>query len=323
MAGPPTIALYWCAGCGGCEESVFDMAEQLLDVYEKTRIVFWPAALDARSSDVEALADGEIDAAFINGAIRLDEHVQMVAPVAQKIQMPDRPRYLRPHGRRNRVGQFLFIQATAGLCLSARPQHGYPKGSPAPARAPTPAPPDIPCPDCYQRFCPWIGSWTWRPSSRGVRHHPKPWPRSLTRSSPAFCRPKARSTRIKRRCAIAAPDGIPGRNESRSADSKGLQDTLWDPTVCFLAQDLICLGPVTRGGCNARCISANMPCRGCFGPTTAMDDFGAGAMALIAALMADGDETDYEALIESIPDPGGLFYRYSLAASILGKGRRP
>jgi F420-non-reducing hydrogenase small subunit len=104
---------------------------------------------------------------------------------------------------------------------------------------------------------------------------------------------------------------------------KRLHETIWDPEVCFLPQGLICLGPVTRGGCNARCIGANMPCRGCFGPAPRMDDFGAGAVALIATLMADGDETDHEALIESIPDPTGLFYRYCLATSVLGRGYTP
>ena len=54
-----------------------------------------------------------------------------------------------------------------------------------------------------------------------------------------------------------------------------------------------------------------------------MDDFGAGAMAMIAGLMADGQDADLGALIGSIPDPAGLFYRYSLATSVLGKGYRP
>jgi F420-non-reducing hydrogenase small subunit len=102
-----------------------------------------------------------------------------------------------------------------------------------------------------------------------------------------------------------------------------LHETLWDPDVCFLPQGLICLGPVTRGGCNARCIGANMPCRGCFGPTQRMDDFGAGAVSLIAAVMADGDEAALEKRVGSIADPTGLFYRYALASSTLGRGRIP
>ena len=28
----PKIAFYWCAACGGCEEAVVDLAEDILDV---------------------------------------------------------------------------------------------------------------------------------------------------------------------------------------------------------------------------------------------------------------------------------------------------
>jgi F420-non-reducing hydrogenase small subunit len=95
---------------------------------------------------------------------------------------------------------------------------------------------------------------------------------------------------------------------------KRLHQTRWDPDVCFLPQGLICLGPVTRGGCGAQCIGANMPCRGCFGPTERVDDFGAGAITGVAAMMAGTDEAELTQLVDSIADPAGLFYRYCLAA---------
>jgi F420-non-reducing hydrogenase small subunit len=101
---------------------------------------------------------------------------------------------------------------------------------------------------------------------------------------------------------------------------KRLYEVLWDPDVCFLPQGLICLGPVTRGGCAARCIGANMPCRGCFGPTERVDDFGAGAIACIAAMLPGTEAAALEPLIDGMADPTGLFYRYSLAASVLGRG---
>ena len=69
----PKIALYWCSSCGGCEESVIDLAEDILKVVEAVDIVFWPVAMDFKYSDVEAMADGEISASLINGAIRMDE----------------------------------------------------------------------------------------------------------------------------------------------------------------------------------------------------------------------------------------------------------
>ena len=48
----PKIAFYWCASCGGCEEAVVDVAEQILDVVAAAEIVFWPVALDFKRSDV-------------------------------------------------------------------------------------------------------------------------------------------------------------------------------------------------------------------------------------------------------------------------------
>ena len=40
----PKIGIYWCASCGGCEEAVVDLAEDILGVVEKVDIVFWPCA---------------------------------------------------------------------------------------------------------------------------------------------------------------------------------------------------------------------------------------------------------------------------------------
>jgi hypothetical protein len=54
-----------------------------------------------------------------------------------------------------------------------------------------------------------------------------------------------------------------------------------------------------------------------------MDDFGGGAISLLAAVMADKNEAELTRLIDSIPDPAGLIYRYCLAASVLGRRGTP
>ena len=64
----PKVAFYWCASCGGCEETVLDLDERVLDVVAAVDIVFWPVALDFKRHDVEAMPDGSILAAFVNGA---------------------------------------------------------------------------------------------------------------------------------------------------------------------------------------------------------------------------------------------------------------
>lgn len=37
------------------------------------------------------------------------------------------------------------------------------------------------------------------------------------------------------------------------------------PKRCLLQEGVLCLGPVTRAGCEAKCIQAGLPCDGCFG----------------------------------------------------------
>jgi F420-non-reducing hydrogenase small subunit len=63
-----------------------------------------------------------------------------------------------------------------------------------------------------------------------------------------------------------------------------------------------------------------MPCRGCFGPTDQVKDQGAKSLSFLASMIDSEDERELEEIIRSIPDPAGLFYRYSLPTSML-RGR--
>ena len=95
-----------------------------------------------------------------------------------------------------------------------------------------------------------------------------------------------------------------------------------DPEKCFLLQGLFCMGPATRSGCGETCIKANMPCRGCFGPVDGVLDQGGKAASVMASLLGlDTEEkmteADIKKLLDSIADPAGTYYRFSLPASIL------
>lgn len=81
-------------------------------------------------------------------------------------------------------------------------------------------------------------------------------------------------------------DECPTKREKKAAggqikrpleDMAFKQDAPWEETRCFMEQGYLCLGPVTRSGCAGattedseakvpRCIKGYMPCRGCFGP---------------------------------------------------------
>ena len=87
MTSKPKIALYWCASCGGCEESVIDLAEDLVGFYASAHIVFWPIALDSKYDELASLCDGEITATFINGAIRMDEQERLAKLLRRKSRL--------------------------------------------------------------------------------------------------------------------------------------------------------------------------------------------------------------------------------------------
>ena len=93
--------------------------------------------------------------------------------------------------------------------------------------------------------------------------------------------------------------------------------TQLDPAKCFLAQGVICMGPATRSGCEAQCTGGNMPCTGCFGPTSRVKDQGAKLLGSICSNIAAKDEEGINKTLDTIPDPVGTFYRYGLANSIL------
>jgi F420-non-reducing hydrogenase small subunit len=309
----PKIALYWCASCGGCEESLIDLGEDLLKLAQSADIIFWPAAIDARFADLEALADGAILASLINGAIQQEDHVIMARLLRKK------SRFVIANGACAHIGGII------GLANLHRPeeaiQRAYIDAETVfnPTRAIPGSEPYSGCPlprrlsrvrtldqvievDFYIPGCP---------------------PPSALVKNAVFCvlenrlPPKGSILSENRAICHSCPrqGTLPGRLSVRRF--KRIQETLWNPLECFLDQGIICLGPATRGGCLLRCISANMPCRGCMGPLDGVRDQGAAAISFIASLIDETDAEKIAEIVSEIADPAGLFYRYSLAASLI------
>ncbi len=309
----PKIALYWCAGCGGCEESVIDLGEDLLKFAQSVEIIFWPAAMDARHSDIEGLPDGAILASFINGAIQQEDHVSMARLLRKK------SRYVFANGACAHIGgviglanlhrpedalQRAFIDAETVLNPSGTiPGSGLFSACPLPRhlnRVKTLN--QIIDVDYYIPGCP--------PPSELVKHafynlleNSLPPKGSILSENRALCHSCPRQATLPQRLSVRR--------------FKRIHEIPWDPIQCFLDQGIICLGPATRGGCLSRCISANMPCRGCMGPLDGVRDQGATAVSFIASLIDEADPEKIAAIVSEIADPAGLIYRYCLAASLI------
>ncbi len=317
MTEKPKIALYWCSSCGGCEESVVDVAVDILEITRLADIIFWPVALDTKYKDLKALHDGEIALTLINGAIRMDERASMVRLLRRKSKI------LMAHGSCAHLGGVVglanFFQREEVL---QRIYHTIPTvrhagepifpGDESAGGEPLPYFNDrvqtldqVVSIDYYIPGCPPTPELI-KEAILATLDDRLPEKGSVLADDKALCHS----------CPLveSKPDMIHIQRFKR------VYEVEWDPTRCFLGQGIICLGPATRGGCGARCIGANMPCRGCFGPLDNVLDQGAKASALLSAIVDTSDSKELEKIADSIPDPGGLFYRYGLAASML-RGR--
>ncbi|MBD3370695.1 oxidoreductase [Candidatus Fermentibacteria bacterium] len=321
MSSKPKVAFYWNASCGGCEEAVVDLAEDILQVVEAVDIVFWPVALDFKKKDVEAMDDGEIAVSFINGAIRTDEQREMVELLRRKSGL------VVAFGSCAHIGgipglanfynrELIFDRAYRTVPSTPNPDGVLPRTSS-----------DI---DDDELTLPefWDTVKTLDQVIDVDYYLPgcAPPPDLIMDAVTAIL-----EANLPEKGTVLAPrknlcDTCP-RSESKpdkiSIESlKRPYEIEADPEKCFLEEGIICLGMSTRSGCGERCINANMPCRGCFGPAEEVFDQGAKGLSAIASILGlekeeELTDEDIERLIDRIPDLAGLFYMYSLPSSLL------
>ena len=113
------------------------------------------------------------------------------------------------------------------------------------------------------------------------------------------------------------------REEKNLSEIKRVIDFQPDGEKCLLEQGLVCMGPATRGGCESRCLNANMPCTGCGGPCPESMEQGAAMISALSSVLGLSSEKDKgfkpNDLVEQLKDPLGTFYKYSLASSIINR----
>jgi F420-non-reducing hydrogenase small subunit len=316
MPDKPKVALYWCASCGGCEESVVDLAEDILGVVNAVDIVFWPVAMDFKKQDVEAIKDGGILVSMINGGVRTSEQEEMAKLLRRKSALVvaygscahmggipglanqfDREQILRTiyEESPSTINEGHLRPKTAG------PGEGHPLTIPDFRSMVRTLDQVIPV-DYYLPGCP-------------------PVPRMLKAALETLLSGKLPPKGTVLGPDIAMCEECP-RKESKPADLayaafRRPHEVIIQPETCLLAQGVICMGPATRGGCGAQCVTGNMPCSGCFGPTSHVRDQGAKILSAIASSVSAKDTEGIDRTLASIPDPIGTFYRYGLPGSLL------
>lgn len=294
------IAMYWGAGCGGCDVSLLGIHEKLLDLLDEIEIVFWPCAMDIKYEDLEKMEDKSIDIAFYNGAIRTEENEEIAKLLRKKAKL------MVAYGSCAIEGCVIGLANLYNkkeIFEAVYLKNETTKEKILPSR-------DLP------EFLPYLKTLDQVVKVDAfIPGCPPPKP-VLEEALDALLQGKTKFGK-----EVALCEECP-RKDTKPEKIEISKFYRWhekeDNGECFLAQGIICMGPATRAGCKGECISANIPCTGCMGALPKVRDQGAAMLSAIASLLDVDDEKEDE-VIDSIKDIIGTFYKYS-TAKLLPRG---
>lgn len=319
MTGKPTLAMYWAASCGGCEISILDIEEHILDVDAAFDIVFFPCIADFKTKDVEAMEDGAITVTLFNGAIRTSENEHMAKLLRRKSKVLVAYGSCAHEGCIPGLANTTSRAAIFDFVYRQSPSTDNPEGliPQTETRMPEGA---ITIPslwntvktlgqvvdvDYFVPGCPPQPDQAWKVIEAVIDllKSGKPLPPRgavLGAGSKTCCDECPRERREKRITRFVRPhEIIPGAHE------------------CLLDQGILCLGPATRDGCGAKCVIAGVPCRGCYGAPGGARDQGAKMVSALASVIDSEDPAEIDRILDGIVDPVGTLYRFSLAHSTM------
>ena len=313
------LAFYWAASCGGCEIAVLDINEKILDVVSIADIVFWPVAIDVKYKDVEAMPDKYIDVCFFNGSVRSEEQEHMAKLLRRKsktlvafgscAQEGCIPGLANLHDRKE-IFDKVYLESKS----ISNPESVVPKTKSEVKEGALKLPEfydtvktldqtvDV---DYYLPGCP-------------------PPVKLILNAVEAI-----KKNELPPKGSVLAPlksvcDECPRKKDNkRISKIYRVHEKVPEPEKCLLEQGIICIGPATRSGCGAQCLTVDMPCTGCGGPCPNSPEQGAAMISALASILGlEAEQENYspedvEKLMSQIKDPIGTFYMYSLPSSIL------
>jgi F420-non-reducing hydrogenase small subunit len=318
------IAIYWGAACGGCDVSILDTDEFILEVDKLADVRLWPIAADGKYADVEAMADGELHVAIMNGAVRNSENERIAKLLRQKSKV------FVAYGS---CASFGGIPSLANLVprdeIFERAYLDNPSIEPGNRTIPLPQVSvngyalDIPKfydrvyrldqivdVDYYVPGCP--------PQPGQAKAAITALALALT--GQAAAPPKGAVVGAGER---ALCDDCP-RTKSEKKVTRFYRpwELIADPDACLMEQGILCAGSATRTGCGARCPSSGIPCRGCYGPAPGVLDQGAKLLSAVASIIDSKDPGEIDGILATLPDFTSFANRYSVASSSLQRSHR-
>ena len=330
MSKKITLALKRGASCVGCDIAVVNFSEKLFDLLEIADIVFSPTLLDVKYEDLKRMPDKSITIGLYHGAVRNSDNEEFAKIMREKCQV------LIAYGACAHLGgipglanvsnrENIFNTVYKKTFSTVNPDNVLPKTEWTDEKGHKLTLPefydevyaldDIVDVDYYVPACPPTHQMNME-----ILNLIKNWVEGKVELPP-------KGTVIAQEKTLCDEcSRNPGKEKKIKVEKlRTIAEIEPDPEKCFLEQGIICLGPATRAGCGAPCIEANMPCRGCMGPTARVLDQGGSMLSAIASILGISEneielsEEDIEKLVSQMKDPLGCFYRFSLPKSLLRK----
>ncbi len=299
----------WLNACSGCEISLVDLGERLLQVLALVDFVHIPVLMDhkyyGQLGDQEHLTLPAADVGIISGGIRNTEHLEVAEEMRRRCGLIIALGTCATHGGIPALANSYTNDAILDRYYStettdkpgAWPQQGIPALLDRTYALDEKIKVDVYLPGCAphpdQVFNALTALLSGAPLPTDVK--------SVCDTCPVIREGKGKLKQLRR--FLEAPH-------------YGAADEPLDKMHCLLEQGFLCMGPVTRGGCGGdalhpRCIRARVPCRGCHGPVT---PDGNQRLAMLNALASNGIE------IASLPETVSL-QRFSGAHGRLNLSR--
>jgi F420-non-reducing hydrogenase small subunit len=257
------VAEEWLATCGGCEVTILDIGEPLLDLLPQLQFVHMPVLMDHKyygQTGEKGFEIPEADVGLISGGVRNEEN----AKVAQEMRKKCKTLIA--------VGSCANFGGIPALANMFTPQDML---DTVYRKTRTTVPADNPSMDI-----PPLRDRVYSVSEvvkvdLGLPGCPTT-PELVAQALTSLLEGKP-FTLVER----SVCDDCPAKREKKAVsvlkrplDTPQFQPGQYDQMRCLMEQGYLCLGPATRTGCGGtekvpRCIRAYMPCRGCFGPIRA------------------------------------------------------
>jgi F420-non-reducing hydrogenase small subunit len=315
----PKFAIYWAASCGGCEIAFLDIKEKILDFDAAAELVFCPCLMDTKYSDVEAMADEEIDVTLFNGGIRNEENLHLARLLRRKSKVLVAFGSCATEGcipglanltTREDIMDYVYRRSpsvTPGNTVLPQLETETPFG-----KLTLPAIHEnlrtlaqVVDVDYFMPGCPPVEEQIWAVAEAALTGKLPPKGSLVGVNPKTVCDECPRTKDVKKVKVFRRPHLVSPRDI--------------DPEICLLEQGLLCNGPAIHAGCGALCPRVNLGCRGCYGPAAGIQDVGAKLAGAIASVIDSDDPAEIDVIVDQILDPVGTFYRFNLAGSFVGR----